>query len=190
MKKIMIDIDDVISDHTGYLGLVNEFLNTDYKIDDVQGYYIQDLVPEEKKDDFIKFFVQKNIYDYSHIMPNCIEVIQQLNEQYDVYICSAYVFRDNLAYSADALKYKFEYLIKYFPFIDPNNFMFLTKKELLNCEIKIDDKIDNLRNAEVKLLFDAYHNRLLSNEELERNQVIRVHNWLEIAQYLLLNSTD
>lgn len=29
MQKLMIDIDDVIADHKGYLILVNEFLKTD-----------------------------------------------------------------------------------------------------------------------------------------------------------------
>lgn len=187
MKKIMIDIDDVISDYSGYLNLVNEFLDTNYKISDVKGYYIQDLVPEDKKEDFIRFFVTKNIYDYSSIFPNCIETIQKLNEKYDVYICSAYVFRDNLEYSADSLKYKFQFLTKYLSFLDPHNYMFLSKKEILNCDIKIDDKIENLKNAETKLLFNAYHNQNISDDELKENNVIRVHNWLEIEKLLLSN---
>lgn len=186
MKKIIIDIDDVISDYSGYLGLVNEFLKTDYKIEDVRGYYIQDLVPENQKEDFIQFFVTQNIYDHSSIFPDCIEIIKKLNERYDVYICSAYVFRDNLEYSADSLKYKFQFLTKNLPFLDPHNFMFLTKKEILNCDIKIDDKIENLRNAETKLLFNAYHNQSISEEELKAQNVIRVNNWLEIANILLI----
>ena len=47
MKKIMIDMDDVICDG-GFLSLVNQFLNTNYKKEDIKTYYIQDLIPKER----------------------------------------------------------------------------------------------------------------------------------------------
>ena len=185
MKKIMIDLDDVIVDHSGYLELVNQFLNTNHVIEDVKGFYIQDLVPEAKKEEFTEFFISKNIYDYSEIFPNCIKVIKELKEKYEVYICSTYVFRDHLLYSGDALKYKFEFLVKNFPFLDPNRFTFHTNKSILNCEIKIDDRIENLENAEIKILYDSYHNKAISDKELKERNVIRANNWKEIRDILL-----
>ena len=185
MKKLMIDIDDTIVDQDGWLYPINKFLNTNYTIDDVKGYYIQDsLVPSDKKEEFLKYFVTFNTYDYSHIYPNCIEVIKKLNERFDLYICSSYVFKDDYNYSADALKYKFDFLIRNFPFIDPNRFIFATNKELLNCEIKIDDKVDNLKNADIKILYTAYHNKNLSDEYLKNNNIIRANNWLEVLEIL------
>lgn len=47
MKKIMIDMDDVICDG-GFLSLVNQFLGTNYKKEDIKTYYIQDLIPKER----------------------------------------------------------------------------------------------------------------------------------------------
>lgn len=185
MKKIMIDIDDVIVDYNGYLGLVNAFLKTDYSIDDVQGFYIQDLVPAELKEEFTSFFITQNTYSYSNINSDCIEVIKELDKKYEVYICSAYVFRDHLLYSGDALKHKFEFLVSNFPFLDPNRFTFQTNKSLLNCEIKIDDKIENLENAETKILYTAYHNKHISDEELRKQNISRVSNWNDIRNILL-----
>lgn len=185
MKKIMIDIDDVITNQDGYLYLVNHFLNTNYTINDVEGYFIQDLVPEHLKKDFINYFITQNTYDYCDIQEDCVKVIEALNKKYEVYICSSYVFRDHVLYSADALKYKFEFLVKNFPFLNPNQFMFATNKTLLDCEIKIDDKMDNLENAEVKLLYTAYHNKEISDEKLKSNNIVRVNNWKEIKDYLL-----
>ena len=61
MKKLMIDMDDVICDG-GFLTLVNQFLNTNYKIEDVKAYYIQDLIPKERMSEWARFFQGKNIY--------------------------------------------------------------------------------------------------------------------------------
>ena len=47
MKKIMIDMDDVICDG-GFLSLVNQFLGTSYQKEDIKTYYIQDLIPKER----------------------------------------------------------------------------------------------------------------------------------------------
>lgn len=183
--RIMIDIDNTIADSNGWLYLVNKFLNTNYTMDDVGDYYIQDLVPKERKDEFTKFFIKYNTYKYANVFPNCVEVIKKLNEKYDVYICSAYIFRDDLDYPGDALKYKYEFLRKTFPFMDPNKFIFLTDKEILNCEVKIDDVLSNLSNAKIKLLFTSYHNKNISDEELKKQGIVRVNNWLEIENILL-----
>lgn len=185
MKKIMIDLDDVIVDQQNWMYMVNSFLKTNYTIDDVKGYYIQDLVPKDKMEEYTKYFISQNLYDHAVIYPDCIDVIRKLNEKYEVYICSSYVFRDDILYSADSLKYKFKFLYKNFPFLDPNRFTFLTNKSMFDCEIKIDDKISNLESAEMKLLFNAYHNKNISNEELKEQGVIRVLGWKDIEKILL-----
>ena len=51
--------------------------------------------------------------------------------------------------------------------------------------ISIDDKIENLINGDIKLLYTAYHNKNISKEELEEKGIIRVNNWLEIEKILL-----
>lgn len=79
MKKLMIDMDDVICGG-GFLKLVNDFLGTNYKEEDIHTYYIQDLIPKEKMSDWAKFFAQKNIYDYTQVLPNAYNVLEELNK--------------------------------------------------------------------------------------------------------------
>lgn len=83
------------------------------------------------------------------------------------------------------LKHKFEFLVKFFPFLDPNRFTFQTNKSIFDCHIKIDDKISNLDNAEMKLLYTAYHNKTISDAELKEKGIIRVYNWKDIENILL-----
>lgn len=184
MKKIMVDMDDVICDG-GFLSLVNQFLGTNYQIEEIKTYYIQDLIPKEKYPEWSEFFNTKNVYDYSTMLPYTYEVLEKLSKSYEIYITTAYIFRDNEEYSAKNLKNKFEYLYKNLPFISPDNYIFTTNKEIINCDIKIDDKLSNLKGkAETKLLFTAYHNKELTEEELKQNGVIRVNGWKEIENLL------
>jgi len=185
MKKIMIDMDDVICDG-GFLSLVNEFLKTDYKIENIKTYYIQDVIPKERYKEWSEFFNTKNLYDYVQMLPDAYEVMERLSKKYELYIGTAYIFRDNEEYSANNLKNKFKWLHENLPFISPHNYIFTTNKEIINCEIKIDDKLSNLEgNAQIKLLFSAYHNMEISDEELRQNDVIRVNGWKDIEKILL-----
>ena len=82
MKKLMIDMDDVICDG-GFLTLVNQFLNTNYKIEDVKAYYIQDLIPKERMSEWARFFQGKNIYDYVKLLDGAYEVMENLQKNYE-----------------------------------------------------------------------------------------------------------
>lgn len=185
MKKIMIDMDDVICGG-GFLKLVNEFLGTNYTEKDLKTYYIQDVIPKEKMEEWKKFFQDKNVYEYTYILPDAYEVMEKLSQKYELYIVTAYIFRDSPEKSADLLKYKFNYLIKEFPFIKPEQYIFANNKSIVKCDIKIDDNPSNLLgDAEMKLMFDAYHNRQISNEDLEKEGIIRVNGWKDIEKILL-----
>ncbi len=184
MKKIMVDMDDVICDG-GFLSLVNQFLGTNYQKGDIKTYYIQDLIPKEKYPEWMEFFNTKNVYDFCEMLPDTYEVLEKLSKKYEIYIATAYIFRDNEEYSANNLKNKFEYLYEHLPFISPDNYIFTTNKEIIDCDIKIDDKLSNLKGkAETKLLFTAYHNTEIPKEELEKQGVLRVNSWKEIEALL------
>ena len=49
--------------------------------------------------------------------------------------------------------------------------------------IKID--LNEKGKAETKMLFTAYHNKTITDEELKQNGVIRVNGWKDIEKILL-----
>lgn len=185
MKKILIDMDDVICEN-GFIRMINEFLGTNYKSEDANSYFVNDLIPKDKFEEWVKFFEEKNLYDYVDIVKDAPEVIEKLSKIYDVYIVTAYIFRDKPEISGNQLKNKFDYLAKNLPFIDFKKFIFLSDKDLIDADIRIDDSVDKLKGkAETKLLFTAYHNKNISNDELKTKDLIRVDNWKEIEKILL-----
>ena len=65
-KTLLLDVDEVIV-FSGFLEAINEFLGTDYVIDDFSEYYIDSVViPSDRMDEFNEFLRNRNLYDYAH----------------------------------------------------------------------------------------------------------------------------
>jgi len=181
-KRLMIDMDDVIVSG-GFLYLMNKFQNTNYREKDFDKFYMQDKIIN--KDEFFKYFLKHNLYDYCTIKEDAKEIIEQLSKIYEIYICTAYIYKEIEEESGIILKYKYDYLIQNFPFLKPKNFIFTGDKSVVDCDIKIDDRIKNLENSNIKLLFTAYHNKDITDLELKDKNIIRVDNWNEIRKVLI-----
>lgn len=185
-KKILIDVDQVICD-SGYLKLMNEFLGTNYKLEDFTEYYIDDVIGDDnKKQAFYDYFVSKDAYENAEIFDNAYEVLKRLNDAYEVYIYSACVNPFFIERAGGEFKKKYDFLIKTFPFLNPFNFIFTGTKNIMKADVQIDDRLNNLKGEiGLKLLYSANHNKNISEEKLKEANVIRVNNWKEIEKILL-----
>lgn len=126
-----------------------------------------------------------NAYEGVSLLPNCREVLEKLNRQYDLYIVTNFLWKDHQDYIGDNLKNKYEYLIKELPFITPSQLIFTCHKNMMQFDVRIDDNPDNLENGKIKLLFDSPKNQDAHPEDLLRNRIIRVKNWHEINKILV-----
>lgn len=185
-KKILLDVDEVIC-NTGFLYLINQFLGTNHKIEDFTDYYIDDIIgDDEKKQEFYKYYLEFNSYDYAELLPFACEVIEKLNKVYDIYICSACVNPFFIQDSGKSFMDKYNWLLKTLPFLNPNNFIFTNSKNMVKADVQIEDRLSNMEgDIPLKLLFSSYHNKEISDEELETQNVRRVTGWKEIEKILL-----
>ena len=186
-KTIMIDMDEVIvvgrfSDYlVEFLGNVNfENLHTQNRQDLLKG----------REEEFRKIYKYKNLYkdengNYIAPLSDCVDVIEKLNERYDVYIVTSYIWKEDVIDAATNLKNKFEYLQYWFPFIDTYKFIFMTDKTKIHYDIGIDDRISNLESCNRKLLFTEFRNKNVTKEELENIGIKRVNNWLDVEKEIL-----
>ena len=77
-KDLLLDVDEVIC-FSGYLEAVNDFLNTNYNIDDFDCYYIDEkVIPKERFKEFNEYVSKRNLYDYTSFLPGAIETIKKL----------------------------------------------------------------------------------------------------------------
>lgn len=190
-KDLLLDVDEVIC-FSGYLEAVNDFLNTNYTIDDFDKYYIDaQVVPKEKISEFNEFVSKRNLYDYTSFLPGAIETIKKLNEKYNIYILSACINPFDLDNSGIQFKNKYDFLRKNLPFINPRNFIFTSSKHMLKADIQIDDYIVNFdSDVKLKILFPAYHNKDLDENLLKEKNIIRAGydwktGWEEVSKILL-----
>ena len=179
----MIDMDNVITD-SRFLDLINEFLGTNYEWNDFKTYYLQEIIGD-KKEEFWNYVKDRNFYEGATLFEGCYDVLRKLNDKYDLYIVTAYLWNDVIDISGDNLRNKYYYLREMLPFINPNKYIFTTNKNLLKFDIRIDDRLDNIMEADTKILFTAWHNRDLDDKFLEDNNVIRVNSWDDIEKLLL-----
>lgn len=182
MKKIMVDMDDVLTD-SNFGKILEDFLG--YKPDFTKtGFYTQNALGD-RKDEFFKIFKDMDMYDEATLIKDVYSVLKRLSKKYEIYIVTDYIWPEIVEHAGNNLRNKYKFLYKELDFISPRNFIFSCNKTLINCDIKIDDKISNLENAETKLLYTAYHNGNISDDELKNQGIIRVNNWKEIESILM-----
>lgn len=184
MKKIMVDMDDVLTD-SNFGKILEDFLG--YKPDySKTGYYTQNALGE-RKDEFFKLFKDMDMYEGATLVKDAYSVLKNLSRKYEIYIVTDYIWPEIVEHAGNNLRNKYRFLYKELDFLSPKNFIFACNKSLINCDIKIDDRVHNLGNAETKLLYTAYHNGSISDKELENLGIVRVNNWKEIENILLNN---
>ena len=186
MKKIMIDLDDTICTG-GYLKSVNDFLKTNYQDTDINHYFVEDIMDDKQKEEFLDYFYKNvNIYDNVYLIPDSLKVIEELTKYYDVYIVTAFIDKRRVLESSIMAKYKYSWIVENMPYIDPQKIILTSSKEMVMCDIKIDDKVSNLSGyGTTKLLLTQPHNKDVSFEELEKLNIRRVHDWGQIRDILI-----
>lgn len=190
MKKLMIDLDETICTG-GYLDAVNAYLKTNYQEGDIPHYYVEDVMDEEQKESFLDYFYQNvNIYQNARVISKSLSVVEELSHFYEIYITTAFVDRRRVYESGIMAKYKYEWILKNLPFVDPKKIILTGSKDVVMCDVKIDDKVANLKGyGEIKLLIDQPHNQKYSFEELESLGIRRVYDWDQVRS-ILLESED
>ena len=191
-KDILIDVDECIV-FSGFVEAVNDFMGTNYVIDDFTEYYIDDAaIPKDKMDEFNEFLNKRNLYEYAEILPDAIESIKKLNEKYNIYFLTSCVNEANLDGCGRVFMDKYDFLRKIFPFVNPKQFIFTGSKGLFKAYAKIDNLLSNFNNdeeVELKILFPSYHNKDITENELNEKGVVRAGyewrtGWKEVMKIL------
>lgn len=184
-EKMLVDLDYVIC-KPGFLKILNDFCNTNYKEEDFTEYIIDDVIgPQERIEEFYEYYLTQDGYKDAVFLDGAIETLKKLSGKYDIHICSACVMYGAERKSAKLFKDKFEFLMRELDFLDPEKIIFTNSKNIFKVDVQIDDRLPNLLgDVKTKLLFSAYHNKNISNEELKEKNVIRVNSWHDIEKIL------
>lgn len=171
--RIAVDMDEVLADPIAkFIKLYNRDYNTPLDLNITPGNELAMHMPEHARMKVREYINEKGFFRDLDVMPGAIEVMQELQKKYEVFIASAAMEFPN------SLHDKYEWLAEHFPFIGWQHIIFCGYK-IVDVDILIDDRIKNFVDFKGrKLLFSSPHNMLLTEYE-------RVNNWEEVAGKLL-----
>jgi len=173
MKRIAIDMDDVLADITTRLiEITNERRNTNYQKDQLKDPAIfQEYYAEYKQ--VRECLYETGMFRNLPVFEDAQDVVKKLQEHYEVFIVSA------ATEFPKSLTEKLEWLEEHFPTIGWEHTVFCGHKHMIKADYLIDDHEKNLVKFEgTPLLFDAPHNYHLEGYQ-------RVYSWKEIEGLLL-----
>ena len=173
MKRLIVDMDDVIADATG------QFINYYEK---EFGVRIERAILNGKEEgegfpdnhDLLREFPYR-INFFRTMIPNdnSQEVLEKLNKKYELFIVSAAME------FPQSLPEKLAWLNEHFTFLSWKQFVFCGNKTIVHGDYMIDDLPHNLEKFKgEKFIFSAPHN-------LHINRFQRVNNWKEIGERFL-----
>ncbi len=174
--KIGIDVDNVVC-NTAIAVLEQHYADTGERLtlDDITSYYIENHVSEDFRDDFHLIFLNKEMWKRVKVLPNCVDAIRRLHEQENE------IFFVTSTESANVVK-KHSFLQRTFPFLDIRKRLITTHcKQMIKCDLIIDDCIDNVVNADyVSILMDYPWNSTAIFDEAEYDNIYRVFDWTQV----------
>ncbi len=186
--KILIDVDDVIVDGV-FLDALNKFKKTNYTQDQFKTYFIEEEVLEKSEiDNFHNFLLSYDYYKDCNLVDGVSDVLPTINKYMDVYFCSSCIVKGMESKSGIFFERKYNFLLRSFPYIDPNKYIFTTSKNNFSgIDFQIDDLISNLQGNvnNKKILFTRHHNKEINDISLKDMNIVRANTWYEILSILL-----
>ena len=180
MKKltVCIDMDDTIEYLLpAWLRWLNSKYNLNVKVEDITEWDITRFFPSLTLNEICEPLNIPEFWDTVTPMSDAIEYIPKLiKDGHEVFICTSTNYK--------IAPEKFDRcLFKHFPFIDKHNVIITYNKQMIDCDILVDDAIHNLVGGKyLGLLMYMPHNKKVIIEDY-RN-IYRVHNWKEIYEFI------
>lgn len=173
MKRLIVDMDDVIADATGQfiqyyekefgVRVARESLNHQ---DEGQGF-------PGNHDIVNQFPFRESFFQTMTPMLDSQEILAELNKKYELFIVSAAM------QFPQSLSEKFKWLAEHFPFLHWRQIVFCGSKDIVHGHYMIDDLAYNLENfSGEKFIFTAPHN-------LQIDKYPRLNSWKHAGEKFL-----
>lgn len=173
--SIAIDMDDVLCGTTEkMLTIFNETYNEEFTPNDLAKVGKEEKITNEMIEFILEEFNKPGFTRDLAVKKDAIEVVESLNEKYNVYIATAAMEVPGTFFD------KYSWLEEHFPFLNPHYFIFCGNKQVVNADYLIDDTIKQLENFNgTGILYTAKLN--------EGIQVpfTRVDNWSQVYGHFI-----
>lgn len=177
MKRIALDFDETLFPTLEkVLEVYNKRHNTNLELSQITTYSLSDSFESDVADELIELFIDQEVYSSLQPYKGAVKAVKTLVEQgHDIYIATATDVRN--------VGWKEELLQKHFPFIPKKNLIRIHNKALLNVDVLVEDKLDNLKSTFAdRVCFDQPWNR---DKDFDyAYSISRIHYWSEIINVI------
>ena len=188
---ICVDMDDTIENLIEtWINEINIKYKKHYSICDVSDWDLRKDFPDLTEEQIFKVLHDKKIYDKVSAYLDAIEYLNRLNNdiRFKIYIAT------NTNYKV--FSYKIDTIIsKYFNFLKAEQIICISNKQLLNCDLLIDDYDGNLINGNYdKILINKPYNIncktinlnfVNKKKDYNKDKIKRTNNWKDIYNYII-----
>lgn len=185
---VCVDMDDTIENLLEvWVQELNTRYNKNYKFSDVLYWDITRCFSDLSTNQILEVLDDLKVYDKITPYKDAQKYLKLLNENdmFEVYIATQT--------HSQVFTYKMDHvLFKHFPFFTNRQIICIANKQLLNCDVLIDDSVLNLINGNYdKILIDKPYNKNyqtvnINDLNYNKNIIKRANNWKDIYNYLIL----
>ena len=171
--KIAIDFDETLfGTLEKVLETYNKHYDTNIEMSQITTYSLYECLDNSVADELISLFVDKSIYNNLQPYKGSIKAIKSLIDKgHEIYVATSSDIRN--------MEWKEKLLQRHFPFIPKENLIRIHNKKLLNVDVLIEDKLDNL--------IQTFAERVCFNQPWNQDKntdyvysIYRIYNWNEI----------
>lgn len=175
-EVLLCDADDVIENLVEcWVRKLNRRFGLNVQKEQIIDWDMTMFFPELTKEQVYAPIFEKEFWTELSAMPDCFDILNELNEKYDLHIATATNYQ-----TCDT---KIDRILELYPFLRWKQFIIASNKQLLRGKYLIDDGIHNFAGGEYQgILYTQPHNAAYNAEAAG---LIRVHNWQEIGKILL-----
>lgn len=171
-KSIAIDMDQVIANMYKKMTVTfNELFGTSMTEDEFLRAP-KDSITREQFKKLMEAINEPSYYrDMEIVDPDSVQVLRELNDRFDVYIATAAM---EVPGSFNA---KYDWLREYYPFLDPQKFVFCGTKAVIHTDYLIDDSLNQLEVFSGQgIIYSQPYNEHVTGYP-------RVRNWQEVREF-------
>ena len=172
--RLLIDMDDTIENLcTALVPFLNKRHGTNVKYEDVNEWDLTKAFPMLSKAEVFAPFYEDEFWSIVQPLPGAQDGIKNLIDKgHDVFIVTS-SFYETLRAKMDEL------LFKYFPYLNWDQVIITSNKQMIHGDVLVDDGVHNLIGGDyIGVLYDAPHNRSFNEKEYG---IARVHDWDEVV---------
>lgn len=172
--RILVDVDDTMIElQRAWLAELYRRYGVNVKESDICQWDVCKYYPDQTREQVFAPLTDEGFWKTVEPREDAQEYVKDLIEDgHDVILCTATDYRN--------VKAKYELVRTYFPFVEWENFVVTSRKQLIDADILIDDNQENIRGGRYSgILLTKPYNKYIGRN-YAKNLIARADDWFGI----------